>query len=203
MIETFFNIRGTLPWGMSEAASGKILLPITIAVLVVALALCVRRRTSPGRTLVILLFIAYISCVAEITMFPIPKVPVPPGAGEPVLNLVPLKGTLELFRNSVDVAIRNAGGNALLLMPLGAFIPYLSRARAAQGALCLFAATLSIEAIQYVGSFIILHANWRIVDIDDFIFNFAGSLVGLAIYSLIARRGGKNRRRAKRHIRRR
>lgn len=88
-------------------------------------------------------------------------------------NLVPLRSTFTFLTNSVElrVVIRQIGGNALLLLPLGVYLGAGGlRLRAAL--LGLGVASVGIEVVQ-------LGIDGRYFDIDDVLWNVLGGTVGV------------------------
>lgn len=98
------------------------------------------------------------------------------------MNLVPFKTILEyitaLFKDSMNTSIpvMNLVGNFVLFMPMGLFLPYLIKwINSIKKYLLLISLILILlEAIQFItkrGAF----------DIDDYILNISGALIGYLI----------------------
>lgn len=78
---------------------------------------------------------------------------------------------------NIDTPIKNLFGNLLMFLPMGLYLPGFFKHLRALGAFCiwLIALIFVIEATELLlrrGSF----------DIDDFILNMAGALMGFAIW---------------------
>lgn len=179
--------------------TGEALLYPTLAALAVTCGVCLWKRVPGGRTFLALCFVVYVSMLVEVTLFP---VPVDPGEiarlrTDPVLrlspdlNLVPFRSITSSLAGvgaqGFGVFLRNWLGNLLLFMPLGLMAPlFWPRLRrvSATGLLCL-AASLSIEAAQFVGSFLVFGIRWKSVDIDDVIMNVMGGMLGFLLSRLL------------------
>lgn len=85
--------------------------------------------------------------------------------------------------NRYTVFSRQMIGNAIMLLPLGIFIPLLNRKRRKFSGffivlLISFVVSVGIELLQ-------LATNYRSTDVDDVILNTAGACTGFLIYQLI------------------
>jgi len=156
--------------------------------------------------------VMYISMVVEVTLFPMPisfaeiaRVRSDPSLFiSPDINLAPFRSILISARGSEvqgrSIFVRNWLGNLLLLMPLGFLSPLIwNRFRDVWRvmSLCL-AASLSVEFLQFIGSFLVFRIRWKSVDIDDVMVNVAGGMLGfllaLSLTNLgAALRGGRTR----------
>ena len=98
------------------------------------------------------------------------------------VNLIPFKTVYEYFekiinnRINVDTAITNIIGNIIVFLPMGAFLPCLFQKMRSfkKTVLTVFFIVLGIELIEIIlamGAF----------DIDDFIFNLGGAMIGYAV----------------------
>lgn len=112
------------------------------------------------------------------------------------VNYIPVMNTLDELRaieNSdipdfmLNFWIGNIGGNLLLLMPMGVFLPVLRekfrsvKAMALTGLLISFA----IEVLQLLSVFI---GNFgRVFDVDDMILNTFGAIIGYGVFCLISK----------------
>ncbi|NLC52240.1 MAG: VanZ family protein [Firmicutes bacterium] len=104
------------------------------------------------------------------------------------VNLIPFKtiGTYikAIFdgRMNMGIPIRNLGGNLVLFLPMGIYLPVLIKKMKSLKTYSIFmlCILLSVEAMQLItrrGSF----------DIDDFILNMVGAIAGFKIYQKIAK----------------
>lgn len=124
------------------------------------------------------LFFLYSLAVLKVTFFPLPF---PFGRSWVHVNLVPLRASLMLLQGpDMTTAIRNLGGNLLLLMPFGFLLPLVRPALQGwwpvtwRGLACSFA----IEFVQFL-------TETRIADVDDLILNGLGVAIGYAILRLV------------------
>ena len=80
------------------------------------------------------------------------------------------------------IIVHNLLGNAVLLLPLGLLLPFLSkRFKNFTNLVTLaFVASLSVEIVQFV-------LQIGMADIDDVILNTFGAMIGYSIYLLIRR----------------
>lgn len=98
-------------------------------------------------------------------------------------NIVPFK-TISTYINAIfggsmntDIPIKNLIGNFILLLPMGIYLPFITKKINKMNILSIFMIILLfiIEVVQLVtrrGSF----------DIDDFILNIIGALIGFGIW---------------------
>ena len=98
------------------------------------------------------------------------------------VNLIPFRTVYEYIdkiinnRINLDTAIINLVGNIIVFLPMGAFLPCLFQKmrRFKKTVLTVFFIVLGIELIEIIlamGAF----------DIDDFIFNLGGAMIGYAV----------------------
>ncbi len=110
------------------------------------------------------------------------------------INLVPFKTIAQyvtaVFDGSIrGHALRNLVGNVLLFLPAGFFLPFfIKAARKIKWYSVIMASTIiAIEAVQ-------LFTMSGSLDIDDFILNFAGALIGFVIFTRTPARSLMERR---------
>ena len=99
-------------------------------------------------------------------------------------NFVPFK-TINLYIQAlseetmnIDIPIKNLAGNLLLFLPMGIYLPLLFRKfnQVAMFSIFMIILLFIVEAVQILtrlGSF----------DIDDFILNMLGALIGFALWN--------------------
>ena len=98
------------------------------------------------------------------------------------VNLIPFRTVYEYIdkiinnRINLDTAITNLIGNIIVFLPMGAFLPCLFHKMRSfkQTVLTVFFIVLGIELLEIIlamGAF----------DIDDFIFNLGGAMIGYAV----------------------
>ncbi len=177
---------------MIEAECGIIAMFIVLAVHMVY---SIIRKKSIRRSLLISVFIIYISMVILITFFPIVyshDVYTQFGTLESAVQLTPFKTIHYMIKyTSRDMAFAQVGGNIIMTIPFGIFLPLLLK-RKKLPLLILYAAAfpVCIELLQLLLGYL-LGTYYRMTDIDDVILNFTGIILGYAIYfgsSLIYRK---------------
>lgn len=197
MLYRYLGILGSNP--PVSFVTGDLLYYPTIAALLVASGLCLWKRVPGRRTFVILCFVLYVSMILEVTLFPVPislaeiaRVRSDPSLYvSPDLNLIPFHSIAASVAGAesqgLAVFIRNWLGNLLLLMPLGFMAPIIWKRfrRASRTVLLCLATSLSIEFVQYVGSFLVFTIRWKSVDVDDVIVNVVGGLLGFLLFTLL------------------
>ena len=101
-------------------------------------------------------------------------------------NLTPFKTIAEYCTNLMEgrnrgSAIMNLAGNLLLLLPLGFYLPFLAKktAKIQVYAVIVTAVTIIIEVSQMM-------TRTGSLDIDDFILNLTGALIGITICKQIS-----------------
>ena len=122
------------------------------------------------KELFIYIFICYLMCLFYVVTFKDADVPV---LG---FNIIPFK---EMFRYPIGsiAFIKNVLGNMIMFVPLGFFIPYISKkSKVIWIIIITFIISLTIEFVQSrIG---------RIFDIDDIILNIIGGVIGGYMYIL-------------------
>lgn len=135
-------------------------------------------------------FYVYLVGVIAVTIFPIPldrvllenlQIIQPPNNWIPFASISQLIATAPL-----PVMVKQVVGNALLLLPLGFFIPLLKGRflKAYEIPLTGLIGSLVIEGIQHVIGFM-LGYNYRIFDIDDILLNTVGAVLGYILFRLL------------------
>lgn len=162
----------------------------------------VRHRSGVDRRRVALelVFALYVLVLVDLVLFPLR---LDPGlrADDAVwdydaflrdwVNLVPFATVTELWEGaSAWQAVRQLGGNLLLLLPLGVLMPALFRRMRSFPVLILVAAgaAVSMEGAQLLAR--VARLSLRSVDVDDAILNFAGALLGYLIWRVWSRADG-------------
>ena len=99
------------------------------------------------------------------------------------INLVPFKTIAQyvtaVFDGSIrGHALRNLAGNVLLFLPAGFFLPFFIKAarKLKWYSVIMVSTIIVIEVVQ-------LFTMSGSLDVDDFILNFAGALIGFAIFT--------------------
>jgi glycopeptide antibiotics resistance protein len=158
-----------------------------------------RQRTG-GRSLafrreaLLLIFVAYLSGLAAVTLVPNNSSRVrAEGAGgielrPSVASLTCSAPSLPTGSRAGGFCVRNARGNFMLFLPLGFLIPLVWRhIRFWRGLQIATALSVGIELVQYLSSAL---GSYRAADVNDVILNVAGASVGLAVVSLLRLRRG-------------
>jgi len=97
-------------------------------------------------------------------------------------NLIPFKTIgayfVHLFSGDINtnIPIRNLIGNLLILMPLGFYLPFF--ARKAENIKTFIISVAALIIVIEVMQFVTISGS---LDIDDFILNFTGSLIGFFV----------------------
>ncbi|WML44558.1 VanZ family protein [Neobacillus sp. PS3-40] len=182
---------------------------IVVRVIILALKQKHKKSLVWFKELIRLLFVLYILMVISVTLFPL-------DIGVPhekftyrFLNFIPLisivgdvnqVGTAysgdSLFM--IKLIVKNVGGNILMLMPLGFFMPILwgKFERLENTIMIGFLVSLSVECLQFLELLLGLGMT-RTVDIDDVICNVLGTFLGYFIYKLIITLLGKRKKASK------
>ena len=149
-------------------------------------------RISLKRESLLFVFYVYVLCVISITLFPLyitDRYNVILSA-----NLIPVVGTIKGVVNSINDPymrnymikfwVRNIGGNTVLLLPMGIFLPLIwsKFRRAGKVTLFAFLFSLTIEVLQLLSCY--LGNMGRAFDIDDILLNTLGAFIGITLYTL-------------------
>ena len=137
------------------------------------------------------LFVLYLGWAVGATLFPLP---VRPGVAEleaagrgVTVDLVPLASIRDvLLHGTVFAQVWILGGNVLTLTPFGFLLPFAAprlatwRRMALAGVLFPLAIELSQLAVSLV-----LGYSYRVTEVDDVLLNFAGVLLGYALFVVV------------------
>lgn len=135
-----------------------------------------------------LLFLMYILLLIKVVFFPVPyqkeliqsyKETVSYGD---IQNFIPFKMILSFIRNSsFTFALKQIGGNLILLFPLGIFVSIIAKNKSNKTIFLIgLGTTVFIEITQGLIGFLI-GFQYRVVDIDDVILNSLGYVTGMII----------------------
>jgi glycopeptide antibiotics resistance protein len=153
------------------------------------------RRRNPGnrisflREILLLIFVAYLACLAVATLTPNRSSRML-AAGRGGIQLRPNLASLTCSSASMPEGStargfceHNARGNVMLFFPLGILIPLLwTHIRFRRGILIAIAVSISIEIVQYLSSSL---GSYRAVDINDVVLNVIGASLGLMLVSVL------------------
>ena len=138
----------------------------------------------------LMLLAFYTVLLVKTAFFPLVWDPVFGEAGPPRINGIPLRSILDIVQHTAPMtALRQIGGNLLLLAPLGLLAPLaFPRLRTAGRSFWLIlAAAVGIEAVQLLLSLLTGVPN-RVVDIDDVLLNLLGGMAGYLAYFRLFRK---------------
>ncbi|MEK3992776.1 MULTISPECIES: VanZ family protein [Robertmurraya] len=137
-------------------------------------------------------FIVYIFAIIGLTLFPLPigaeHLTVLRGTQSDssiTFNILPFTSILdtivtqEISSNTYQI-VRQLGGNVLLFIPIGIYVPLLFKNKFKNVLIFGFILSLAIEIFQLIISMFI-DFNYRITDIDDIILNTSGAILGFLI----------------------
>ncbi len=148
---------------------------------------------SPLKFFYWMIFGIYITCLIDLTLFPFPfqkyliQVMIEDKLGYNA-NFIPFK----IFSDAMEydlsfglsIILKQVIGNIVLFIPMGFGIPMLfPKFKLKKVLLIGLLASLSIEVLQSIANFFIGY-NYRAVDIDDLIFNFLGTILGLMLWKI-------------------
>jgi glycopeptide antibiotics resistance protein len=156
-----------------------------------------RSRGQPmsfGRELLLLIFVAYLSGLAAVTLLPSRSSRAKVEATDGITLRPNLTSLTCSFASSPSGSTapafceRNAKGNFVLFIPLGILLPLIwRRLRFRDGMAIAIALSVSIEILQYLSrSF----GSKRLADVNDVILNVLGAALGLAFVALLRWRPG-------------
>lgn len=161
------------------------LVPLCIAFLVAQLVV----RAKPVDILLRTLGFIYFALVLAVTLFPIPVDSVEDFTNAGVEfrnNFVPFKSIIDIISSQpASIALRQVGGNVVLMMPLGFLVPLTyKRDIGWKKILCIgILFSFFIEVLQLIFSYMISF-TYKITDVDDLLLNSLGAVVGYCFYKL-------------------
>jgi glycopeptide antibiotics resistance protein len=134
------------------------------------------------REIIYNIFVIYLIALIGFTLFPITI-----RFGErfvyyqDYINYIPIVSLIKI--RALGILLRNLGGNIVLFMPLGFFLPILWNKYRSLKHCMLIAISMSfvIEILQYLENLFVL-SDRRVCDIDDIILNSIGALIGFMAY---------------------
>ena len=158
-----------------------------IALVIWIIISCVKRKAF-SRKILVSLFIAYITVVVSITIFPIIIDSEFMDMNDKSINIIPFSTIMNLISNSTATTIvLQIIGNIIMAVPYGVAIPFLVKRKKWYNYLIY---TLAFPiAIELTQLFICLLSNsfYRTADIDDVILNSIGILIGYGVYKILPR----------------
>jgi glycopeptide antibiotics resistance protein len=174
---------------MLKFTDGQLTLIPGLVVLIPALPIAAwiwRKHADREWTLMALLALFHVTLAIGFTIFPIPI------GGQDYYrrtrglsedNFVPFATIVHQIRGFGFDSLRQLSGNFVALMPLGVYGPYLWPALRDWRRFALVAVVfaVSIEAAQYVGSWI-EGFTYRVTDVDDAIMNASGAMLAFLLW---------------------
>lgn len=154
-------------------------------------------RLKKGKTLgeqfIFSVFWFYAVAVLAVTFFPFPFQPpllqMLRNSGQRQSNFIPFHDIymMATYDTSRDF-IRQVGGNVILFFPLGFLLPLINRVASKFGRALVIGMICSagIEILQLTID-TILRYNYRTCDVDDFILNTCGFVIGFVVLSIVKR----------------
>jgi glycopeptide antibiotics resistance protein len=140
------------------------------------------------------LFVVYLGWVVSATLFPLPvraAVIRAEAVGQGFhVSLLPLASIRDIVSSgSLFAQLWLLGGNVLTLAPLGILLPFALPRLATwrRMAAVAFVVPLCIELAQ-LGVSLVVGYSYRVTEVDDLLLNFAGVLLGFAMYRVVAPR---------------
>lgn len=156
------------------------LLGLLAAAAVYAIFALLTRKKFPanaGTHILRFLFLAYVACVAFLTLAP---------SGfdaQGGVNLVPFSSVEFAVLSGSEIARQLIVLNIVMFIPMGVFLPWVFPQKAGrlyQTALFSFLATLLIECLQ------VILPGGRAFDIDDILMNTFGGCIGFSLFALVS-----------------
>lgn len=173
-------LTGKQPWVVQR--TGAYLLVMTPPAILASVLVAARRRKTRGLGGVLtsaaleLLAANSVAGILLVTLLPTGKEPAPPA-------LVPFTDVHDMLRTGMPLSeiLVQVGGNVLLFMPLGFFVPLALRNLDGMGRMALLAGalTVSVETAQY------LLPHGRTASTGDALLNLAGAMTGYLMQSAL------------------
>src|SRR5665647_2924261 len=170
-----------------------IIIPLLLIYAITSYIIFINKNISRIRYSIYLCLAIYLSAVIAVTIFPIPidkrfiESTIATGYNTGRYNLIPFKTIIGMASNSIRItALKNIGGNILLLMPLGFGVPLIwNKYNHIKKSIVIgLLRTVSIELIQLLVSTLIGY-QYRSFDVDDIILNLIGFIMGFIVYKLV------------------
>lgn len=179
---------------------GSSLYVFTIPIIVYVIWRGARGRDSFGHVLVWIAFAVYVTELASRTFFPLPVdaafIALERASAYGSHNLIPFRTISAMLAHPVPgVALMQIGGNLLLFLPLGYFLPLLFRRFMdfRRAMISLVASVLLVEIGQWLLSTLLYRYTYKSFDVDDILLNLTGALVGYGLCRLLIASGPPDR----------
>lgn len=139
-------------------------------------------------------FYCYIISLINVTLFPIPLQKeelelsrIMYGSGMKN-NFIPFKSIVHIFQSNILLRSKllQIGGNILLLLPLTFYLPLIKKKfhNFSKSFLLALTTSISIELVQLVIG-LLIHYNYRTIDVDDIILNVIGGTFGYCLWRVL------------------
>ena len=160
-----------------------------IIVLVLYLVVAIYLKVKPKMIAISCVFIAYLTAVVAITLFPITYDSysnIQYDGGLTWYNFIPFKTINEMISDGFSANdATQIFGNILLGLPFGVFVLFFLRKPKWWVLILLaFSLTIAIEMSQFLMG-LVAGNMYRNVDIDDIILNSFGTFLGYGVYKLL------------------
>jgi glycopeptide antibiotics resistance protein len=131
---------------------------------------------------ILFMFFVYTISVIYLTMFPFP---LDQASLEFIQQFGYEKGMINLIPFKTSMSLKQAVLNFIMLAPLGVMLPIVYKTMKTRMIIMILVLTpLMIEVIQALGSWL-MQGRWKQADINDFILNATGAIVGLITYRVM------------------
>lgn len=171
---------------LNFAAIAIILVPLYCVLLFINY----KKRKTFIEHMIFTTFYVYICLVIKVTLFQIPidsllLNSLRMNGGYP-FNLIPLKSIVSSYSDGPSQFLKQVGGNILMFVPTGTYIPLLSKKIRSFTKSIILAILISImiELTQGVIS-LIIGFGYRSVDVDDIILNTIGATNGYIFFKIM------------------
>jgi glycopeptide antibiotics resistance protein len=178
---------------MAEGYRIDLLFPVQVLLVLLFSALLIlfqrKQKKSLIQYIILISFCYYLVKLVSVTFFPF-DISFTEEARKSLLgtqahpNFVPFRSIIDSIDNRTSW-VQN-GGNLLLLLPFGFYLPLLKRKVLSFKTVVLSGGlfSLTIEILQGCMNYLVGY-NYRIVDIDDIILNTIGCLVGYTVFRIL------------------
>lgn len=158
------------------------LAPVYLGIGFYAYWIITHKGQSLIRKVILFMFFFYTISVIYLTLFPFPL-------DQVSLELIQFygypMGMINLIPFQSSMSTKQALLNFIMLAPLGVFLPIVYTTMKTRKIVMIMILTpFTIEVIQGLGSWL-MQGIWKQADINDFLLNAAGAILGYLVYHLI------------------
>lgn len=168
---------------MQNIQAGHAWIAWAVALPVLLLYLGRARHLSAGHLLAVAAFVTYLVVVATFTILPLrfdEEYRSAPPFDPPIVLELFFLGRLEAVMSPSQYL-----GNVLLGIPFGFLVPFVWRVSLSRVLVAGLCFSLSIEALQWLATKLMVAFPSRAVDINDVILNTLGVLIGVAAFAVV------------------